>query len=85
MGLRLSARFIPLILKKQFGTPRQKGEPLSQYHKDMAASVQKMCEEIIFHALNYLHKVTGLDNICIAGGCAQNSVTNGKIKQHTPF
>ncbi len=72
-------------LEKYLGPARQKGETLSQYHKDMAASVQKMCEEIIFNALNHLHKVTGLDNICIAGGCAQNSVTNGKIKQHTPF
>lgn len=72
-------------LEKKFGAPRKKEEPLTQYHKDMAASVQKMCENIIFNALNHLHKVTGLDSICVAGGVAQNSVANGKIQQFTPF
>jgi carbamoyltransferase len=68
-----------------FGTPREKSEELTQYHKDLAASVQKMCEEVIFHILNHLQKVTGNENICIAGGVAQNSVANGKIKQFTKF
>ena len=72
-------------LVKKFGTPRSKEEPLSQYHKDLAASVQKMTETVIFHILNHLHKVTGLDSVCIAGGVAQNSVANGKITRHTPF
>jgi carbamoyltransferase len=68
-----------------FGPPREKSEELTQYHKDLAASVQKMCEEVIFHILNHLQKVTGNENICIAGGVAQNSVANGKIKQFTKF
>lgn len=68
-----------------FGTPREKSEELTQYHKDLSASVQKMCEEVIFHILNHLQKVTGNENICIAGGVAQNSVANGKIKQFTKF
>lgn len=68
-----------------FGTPREKSDELTQYHKDLAASVQRMCEEVIFHILNHLQKVTGLENICIAGGVAQNSVANGKIKQFTKF
>lgn len=72
-------------LVKKFGAPRTKEEPLSQYHKDLAASVQKMTETVIFHILNHLHKVTGLDSVCIAGGVAQNSVANGKITRHTPF
>ena len=72
-------------LIKKFGAPRSKEEPLSQYHKDLAASVQKMTETVIFHILNHLHKVTGLDSVCIAGGVAQNSVANGKITRHTPF
>ena len=72
-------------LIKKFGAPRTKEEPLSQYHKDLAASVQKMTETVIFHILNHLHKVTGLDSVCIAGGVAQNSVANGKITRHTPF
>jgi carbamoyltransferase len=70
---------------RKFGKPRSGDEPLSQYHKDLAASVQKMTEEVIFHMLNHLHKKTGLENVCIAGGVAQNSVANGKITRNTGF
>jgi carbamoyltransferase len=70
---------------EKFGQPRQKDEPLSQYHKDMAASVQRITEELIFHILTHLHKRTGLDSVCIAGGVAQNSVANGKLTRNTPF
>ena len=70
---------------KEFGNPRDKDEPLTQYHKDLAASVQKHCENVIFHVLNHLQKRTGLKNICIAGGVAQNSVANGKVLQLTAF
>ncbi len=70
---------------KEFGKPRDKDEPLTQYHKDIASSVQKHCENVIFHILNHLQKRTGLKNICIAGGVAQNSVANGKVLQVTDF
>ena len=73
------------LLEEKFGAVRKKDEPLSQYHKDIAASVQRFTEELIFHILNHLHKKTGLDNVCIAGGVAQNSVANGKISRNTPF
>jgi carbamoyltransferase len=72
-------------LEKDFGRTRSKDEPLEQYHKDLAASVQKMCEDVIFHILNHLQKETGLKNICIAGGVAQNSVANGKVLDVTDF
>ncbi len=68
-----------------FGPARQNGEELTQKHKDIAASVQKVCEELILHILNHLQKRTGLKNICIAGGVAQNSVANGKIIENTGF
>lgn len=68
-----------------FGEAREKGEPLTEYHKDMAASVQKMTELTIFHLLNRLHKRTGLNDLCLAGGVAQNSVANGKIATHSGF
>lgn len=70
---------------EKFGKPRSKDEPLTQEHKDLAASVQRVTEEVIFHLLNHLHKKTGLDSVCIAGGVAQNSVANGKITRNTPF
>jgi carbamoyltransferase len=69
----------------EFGEVRKKEEQLTQYHKDMAASVQRTTENVIFHLLTELHKKTGLDSVCIAGGVAQNSVANGKITRNTPF
>jgi carbamoyltransferase len=72
-------------LVEKFGNVRKKDEELTQYHKDIAASVQRVTEELIFHILNHLHKKTGLENVCIAGGVAQNSVANGKITRNTGF
>lgn len=69
----------------EFGKPRKKDEPLSQYHKDLGASVQRLTELLIFHILNHLQKRTRLPNVCIAGGVAQNSVANGKISRSTTF
>ena len=84
--------FMPLVhslfnekMEARFGKVRKKEEELTQYHKDLAASVQRYTEEIIFHVLNYLHRITGLTKVCIAGGVAQNSVANGKITRNTPF
>eukprot|EP01022_Parablepharisma_sp_SALTPOND_P020495 TRINITY_DN3745_c0_g8_i1.p2 TRINITY_DN3745_c0_g8~~TRINITY_DN3745_c0_g8_i1.p2 ORF type:complete len:575 (-),score=50.91 TRINITY_DN3745_c0_g8_i1:2930-4654(-) len=68
-----------------FGAPRAKDEELSEYHKNLAASIQRVTEELIFHILEHLHKKTGQKNLCIAGGVAQNSVANGKILKNTSF
>lgn len=68
-----------------FGPSRKKEDALSQYHKDIATSVQRTTEYLIFHLLNHLHKKTGFNKVCIAGGVAQNSVANGKITRNTAF
>ena len=70
---------------EEFGKPRATGEELSQYHKDLAASVQRVTEELIFYILKQLRERTGMSNICIAGGVAQNSVANGKVAEATGF
>lgn len=70
---------------EQFGAARKKEEPLTQFHKDMATSVQRVTEELIFHILRHLRERTGMKNVCIAGGVAQNSVANGKITESTGF
>lgn len=78
----------PLFSKKLslvFGPERMKGESLQQKHKDLAASVQHVTEQALFHMMDHLHQKTKCDDLCVAGGVAQNSVANGKIKQHTPF
>lgn len=72
-------------LVEKFGPIRQKGEMLGQHHKDLAASVQRLTEEVIFYMAEDLYKKTGLSNLCITGGVAQNSVANGKIIQDTSF
>jgi len=80
VGNLYSSRFMQV-----FGEPRKKNEELSQYHKDLAASVQRVTEELIFYILRHLKERTGMDNVCIAGGVAQNSVANGNIAEATGF
>lgn len=72
-------------MEEKFGKRREKSEDLTQHHKDIAASVQRFAEELIFHIVNHLQKKTGLKNLCIAGGVAQNSVANGKILKNSDF
>lgn len=71
--------------ERLLGPARNPNEELTQYHKDLAASVQKHCENVIFHLINRLHSMVGGVNISIAGGCAQNSVANGKISRNTKY
>ncbi len=68
-----------------FGPPREKGAPLTDRERDIAASLQQRLEEVAFHILNHLHEETGLTDLGLAGGVAYNSVMNGKILLHTPF
>ncbi|MCC7202178.1 MAG: carbamoyltransferase [Nitrospirae bacterium] len=68
-----------------FGEPRKKEEAIVNRHADVAASAQKVMEEAIFHLANSLHEMTGLDELCMAGGVAFNCVANGKLFQKTPF
>ena len=67
------------------GPERGADEPLSQRHWDMARSAQAMYEEAFFHLLNALHSRYSLDALALAGGCAMNSVANGKVLLKTPF
>jgi len=72
-------------LETLLGPARQKSEPVTPRHEAIAASLQVVFEEAAFHVLNGLHARTGLSRLCLAGGCAMNSVANGKIRQRTPF
>ena len=71
--------------EKLFGPARKPGEELTQKHFDIASSVQRHCENTILHILNILYSICKTDNLCIAGGVAQNSVANGKITRNTKF
>ncbi|MDA8805037.1 carbamoyltransferase [Candidatus Pelagibacter bacterium] len=72
-------------LEKILGPARKKDQQLTQKHKDIAHSVQFVYEEIFFNILKALHKKYNIDNLALAGGCAMNSVANGKILLNTPY
>ncbi len=57
----------------------------NQYYADVAASIQKVTEELILQMARQAHKETGLDKLCLAGGVALNSVANGRILRETPI
>lgn len=72
-------------LKNLLGPLRREKDPLTKKHKDIARSVQGMFEEALFHLLNNLHQKYQLDVLTLSGGCAMNSVANGKVYANTPF
>jgi carbamoyltransferase len=72
-------------LEKLLGKARQPNAEITAKHQNIAASVQAVTEEIIFHILNRLSDRYPSANLCLAGGVAMNSVANGKITQNTPF
>lgn len=57
----------------------------NEYYADVAASIQRVTEEILLRLANALHKETGLKRLCMAGGVGLNSVANGRILRETPF
>lgn len=59
--------------------PRQRSEDFTQAHKDLAASLQHAMEDIVLHVLANAKHVTGIERVCLAGGMAENSSTNGRI------
>lgn len=67
------------------GPARTKDEPLTARHENIARSVQAVFEECAFHVLEGLWARTKNPCLCLAGGCAMNSVANGKIRDNTHF
>lgn len=71
---------------KIFGGPRRKPEsPLTNREMDLARSIQVVVEECMLRQARFLHKETGLDNLCMAGGVALNCVGNGRVLREGPF
>jgi carbamoyltransferase len=67
------------------GPPRKPESPLTQREMDLAASIQRVTEEIMMRIAHHLHRETGMKNLCLAGGVALNCVGNGKILREGPF
>ena len=69
-----------------FGQPRRKPEQkLTQFHMDIAASVQQITEEVVLKIARGLAKNYGIPNLCLAGGVALNCVANGKLFREKAF
>ncbi len=67
------------------GPPRPPETPLTQREMDLARSIQVVCEEVMLRMARTAHHVTGLDNLCLAGGVALNCVGNGRLLREGPF
>lgn len=83
-GAPAVGRLFDSALEELLGPSRQNDEPLTSKHKDMARSVQAMYEEAFFHMVSSLYARHGIEALALAGGCAMNSVANGKIYRNTP-
>jgi len=69
----------------RFGPPREKGAPLEERHRNLAASAQKLLEESVLGIAGWLHGATGETRLALAGGVALNCSMNGRLLRESPF
>jgi carbamoyltransferase len=84
-GIPSGGRLWSDALIELLGPARDPSAPLEDHHRNIARSAQAMYEEAFFNLLGALHKRYQTDSVVIAGGCAYNSVANGKILERSPF
>ncbi len=72
-------------LETLLGPARRAQDPLEPKHEAIAASLQAVFEDAAMHVLRHVQKTTGATRLFLAGGCAMNSVANGKIRERTGF
>ena len=68
--------------ERVFGPPRKPNEEISERHKDIAASLQMRTEEVMCHIVKKAVEYTGINDVCLAGGVALNSVANGLLTEN---
>src|SRR4029079_14672849 len=76
-------RIFTQALEALLGPARVPGEELTQRHKDLAASLQLVYEERFFALVRALQRRTGAKRLALAGGCAMNSLANGRLFDRT--
>lgn len=81
-GFRMTNRHFHALFG---GKPRKPESPLEQKHKDIAAALQKVTEEVMLKIVRHAHQVHPSENLCLAGGVALNCVANGRILREGPF
>jgi carbamoyltransferase len=79
------ARHFSDRMKEIFGEPTEPHSKIDQRDMDLAYAMQRRFEEVFFHLLNELYDRVPLEDLSMAGGCALNSVANGKLFTETPF
>jgi carbamoyltransferase len=79
------ARHFSDKMERLFGQPRLPHTEIAQREMDLAFAVQHRFEEVFFRLLNHLHRRVACEELAMAGGCALNSVANGKLFDRTPF
>jgi carbamoyltransferase len=72
-------------LEELLGPRRLPDDPVEERHRNIARAVQSIYEEAFFHLINHLYERHHLEDLTLAGGCAMNSVANGKVRRMTPF
>ena len=72
-------------IRELFGAPRERHGPITERDADLAFGVQRVFENAYMHLLNRLHDLVPETRVAMAGGCALNSVANGKLFDRTPF
>ena len=67
------------------GSPRRPEDEFTQHHKDVAASIQAVLEDVVLTMARWLRQETGMRNLCLAGGVALNCVANGRLLREGGF
>ncbi|GAA4323657.1 carbamoyltransferase C-terminal domain-containing protein [Pigmentiphaga soli] len=75
----------PARLAERFGPPRERGGPLEARHFDIAHSLQATLEKTVGRMADWLHRETGAQDLCMAGGVALNCVMNARLRERGPF
>jgi carbamoyltransferase len=82
IGLTMTSRKFDMLFG---GPPRQPNSKITQREMDLARSIQEVAEEIMLRLAKTLHRETGQENLCLAGGVALNCVANGRILREGPY
>ena len=90
MSLKNNSVIIDDLLNENFEnligfTKRELNQKLEKKHLNLAYAIQKIFETQYFSILNSSYQITKNKNLCLSGGCAMNSLANGKIKENTPY
>jgi len=81
-GLRMTSRRFAELFD---GPPRSPEGPLTQREMDLAASIQRVTEDILLRMAREAHRLTGCEDLCLAGGVALNCVANARLLAEGPF